>query len=53
MPRPPFVSALSAVGDGGDDSDTGVGCTNSVSGCRGFVFVDEAAEQVSSSGRHC
>jgi len=30
-----------------------VGCTNSVSGCRGFVFVDEAAEQVSSSGRHC
>jgi hypothetical protein len=30
----------------------GVGCINSLSGCRGFVFVDEAAEQVSSSRRH-
>jgi len=29
-----------------------VGCINSVSCCGGFVFVDEAAEQVSSAGRH-
>jgi hypothetical protein len=33
MPRPPFVSALSAVGDGGDDSDTGpraASCSTSI-----------------------
>lgn len=29
-----------------------VGCINSLSGCRGFVFVDQAAEQVSSSRRY-
>ena len=46
-----FLDSMFARWPSWETLSEAVGCINSVSCCRSFVFVDEAAEQVASSDR--